>query len=81
MEIYKQIAFRRSFSILHWIHHLVILAALPWYYKYFKARCHSRSCLSTQQASLSHSLTCGSITWGQAALKKSSQMCYGSSEA
>lgn len=36
MEIYKQIAFGRSFSVLHWIHHLVILAALPWYYKYFK---------------------------------------------
>lgn len=36
MEVYKQIAFGRSFSLLQWLHHLVILAALPWYYKYYK---------------------------------------------
>jgi len=36
MEIYTQLVFGKSFSILHWIHHLVVLSALPWYYKYFK---------------------------------------------
>ena len=36
MEVYKQVAFRRSFSLLHWFHHLVILFGLPWYYRRMK---------------------------------------------
>ena len=34
IEVEKQRRFSESFSALHWLHHVGILLALPWYYKY-----------------------------------------------
>ena len=34
IEVEKQRRFSESFSPLHWLHHIGILFALPWYYKY-----------------------------------------------
>lgn len=34
IEVEKQRRFHQSFSALHWLHHVSILLALPWYYKY-----------------------------------------------
>lgn len=34
MEVLKQVWFGRSFSLVRWVHHLVLLALLPLYYKH-----------------------------------------------
>ena len=34
IEVEKQRRFSQSFSLLSWLHHVSVLLALPWYYKY-----------------------------------------------